>query len=518
MDDIDSLAHDYFAADAPGGAIGLIRDGELRYAKGFGLANLAQQSAFTPSTVFRACSISKQFVCLLVLQLVDEGKLSLDAHPSAYLPEMKSFSPDLTLRHLCQNRSGLRDYWCAAMLTGARAESHYSLEDGRALIQRLSAPMFAPGEQYSYSNGNWRILEWIIEAVTARSLPALLAERIFEPLGMRDSGWGVDTGDVLPGDARGYRRIGSGWKAEITHACWSGDAALLTTLDDFMKWEAAMLRTDGSALRCADQLGKAMPHPDGSNGSYAFGINAWSDGTRWMLWHSGALRGWRMVQMRFPQDRAAIVVMINRTENPMPIALKVAECAGIQTTWDDIVAQPAPNGASMAGIYFSEKLGLLVEVHAAAGNLTLDLGSDSVPILWTGAHTLANASGFYRLERRGDALHIHARQFGWQDTFHRLPPGDASTRVAGRRYRSPLLDATLVFAADGASVRIHGPAGESDEYAVRPLAEGFLAFDCLRALDELPPGRFTLRLLTDEQIEVSCFLARGLRFLPQSVN
>ena len=76
----------------------------------------------------------------------------------------------------------------------------------------------------------------------------------------------------------------------------------------------------------------------------------------------------------------------------------------------------------------------------------------------------------------------------------------------------------LAFAADGTSVCVQGSAGESDEYAVRPLAEGFLAFDCLRALDELPPGRFSVRLLPDDQLEVGCFLARGLRFLPQAAN
>lgn len=514
MDRIDSLANEFFTADAPGGAIGLIVDGELRYAKGFGLANLEAQSAFTPATVFRACSISKQFVCLLVLQLAREGKLALDAHLSAYLPALKDFSPDLTLRHLSQNRSGLRDYWCAAMLTGARAESHYSLEDGSRLIRRLAAPMFAPGAQYSYSNGNWRILEWIIEAVTGRTLPDLLIERFFAPLGMRDTGWGVDTGNPLPGDARGYRRVGTGWKRENTHACWSGDAALLTTLDDFMKWEAAMLRTGKGALPGADQLGTAMPHADGSTGSYAFGINAWRDGARWMHWHSGALRGWRMVQMRFPQDRAAIVVMINRTENPMPIALKVAECVGLKTTWDEVAPVTLPDRPILTGVYFSDALGLAAELHDSGGQVSLDLGGESVPLIWTGPATLANASGFYRVRigAQGD-IEIHARQFGWRDLFRRLPPGDDCQRMAGLRFCSDLLESAIEFSPDGTAVRMTGPAGTSDEYTVRPLAPDFLAFDCLRALDELPPGRFTIRILDSAHaLEIGCFMARGLIF------
>lgn len=512
MDNVDTLARSLLPDNAPGGAIGVILDGGVRHAQGYGLANLEGGTAFTPHSVFRACSISKQFVCLMILQLVREGKLSLAHHPARYVPGLTGFDRALTLHHLCQNRSGLRDYWCAAMLTGARAESRFSLDEGRALIQSLQEPMFNPGTQYSYSNGNWRILEWIIEAVTGTTLPALLRARVFDPLGMNDTGWGADTGAALPGDTRGYRRVGSHWKPEVTRACWSGDAALLTTLDDYLKWEAAMLLPDSSGLPCADQLALPLLHPDGAPGTYAFGINAWQQGGREMHWHSGALRGWRMVQLRFPQDRAAIVVMINRTENPMPIALKVAECIGLRTTWDEVIAVPAPVRRPLTGAYYSAKLDLLAEVHDAGGNTSLDLGGESVPLLWTGPASLANASGFYRLHVTGDDIHLQARQFGWQDDFQRVADGDDTGKLAGVRFRGEMLDSTMSFSGDGRCLTIHGPAGDSDEYAVRPLARGFLAFDCLRALDELPPGRFTIRLLDGGDIEVGCFMARGLRF------
>jgi D-aminopeptidase len=515
MDAIDQLARTHFPAEAPGGAIGVILDGEIRHARGYGRANLDAALPFTGQSVFRACSVSKQFVCLMVRQLEREGRLTLDDHPAKYLSGLAGFDPALTVRHLCQNRSGLRDYWCVAMLAGAGAESRFSLEDGRHLIHVLKRPMFAPGAQYSYCNGNWRILEWIIESVTARSLPALLQERVFSPLAMHHTGWGADTGATLPGDSRGYRRVGPNWETEVTRACWSGDAALITTLDDFLKWEMAMLGPDLTALPCADTLGEAMPHPDGATGLYAFGINAWRKDDRWMHWHSGALRGWRMVHMRFPQDRATIVVMINRTENPLPIALKVAECIGISTTWDAVTAvAPAVATAAdkLSGTYYSARLDLLAEVHAAGGQVSLDLGGETVPLLWTGPDTLANSSGFYRLQWRRDALRIHARQFGWRDDFVRMAAGDEARRLAGGCFHSSLLGSTLTFAGDGSTLTISGAAGESEPYAVRPLARGFLAFDCLRALDELPPGRFTIRLLDNGDITVGCFMARGLAF------
>ena len=378
---LDTLLESAFPADAPGAAIGVVIDGEIRYVKGFGLANLNTRVRFTADTQFRACSVSKQFVCLLVRQLEREGLLALDAHPSKYVPALAKFPESLTVRHLCQNRSGLHDYWCVAMLTGTKLDSRFTLEEGADLIQRLHAPMFPPGAQFSYNNGNWRILEWIIEAVTSRTLPDLLAERVFRPLGMSHTGWGSDTSLELPGNPRGYRRVDNGWEEEVTRTCWSGDAALTTTMNDYLRWELAMLKADTTLLSCADMLAEAMPHPDGERGSYAFGMNAWQQGNRWMHWHSGALRGWRMVQMRFPQDGVAIVVMLNRTENPMPIAMKITECVGVKTTWDEVVAIPSAPDSKIAGVYYAAELDLLVEARDEAGEVSISLGGDYMPLL-----------------------------------------------------------------------------------------------------------------------------------------
>ena len=513
MESLDTLCQSLFPADAPGAAVGVLMGNGFRYAKGFGLANLQAKLPFTPQTLFRACSINKQFVCLLVLQLEHEGRIALDAHPSHYLPALAALPASLNVRHLCQNRSGLRDYWCAAMLTGANAESRFTLADGAALIHALTEPMFAPGTQYSYCNGNWRILEWIIESVTGRTLPDLLAERVFTRLGMRDSGWGSDTGLTLRGNPRGYRQTDGRWEEEITRACWSGDAALTTTLDDYLKWEAAMLKPGATALPCADRLADALPHPGGEAGYYAFGINAWQRDGRWMHWHGGALRGWRMVQMRFPQDGTAIVVMLNRTENPTPFALKIAECIGVKTTWDVITETLAPAGHDLGGVYYSKALGLLAEIGGEPGRVSLDLGGESVPLLWTGDDTLANASGFYRLQRHGPDLEICARQFGWRDTFVKLAMRDDRIVLGGRQFRNTVLNSTIVFSGDGETLHINGPVGESMAYPVRALAAGFVAFDCQRALDELPPGRFTIAIREDTRgIEVGCFLARGFLF------
>ncbi|MBL8525239.1 MAG: serine hydrolase [Betaproteobacteria bacterium] len=501
-----------FAPDEPGAAIGILAPGGFRYAKGVGLANLEQGIVFSPQTTFRACSITKQFVCLLVRQLEQEGEINLDAHPSRYVPALTAFPATLTVRHLCQNRSGLLDYWCAAMLTGAKAESRFTLEQGAALIQSLNQPMFEPGAQYSYNNGNWRILEWILESVTGKNLSELLSERIFVPLGMSHSYLGSDTSIALPGGSKGYWQPG-GWHQEITRACWSGDAALVTTLDDLLLWEAAMLKPNTGTLPCSDGLDQALPNPDGSPGCYAFGINVWQQDGRWMQWHGGALRGWRMTHFRFPQDGVAIVVMMNRTGNPTPHALALAEELGIKPTWDALVENSPDPHPAVGGVFHCSRLGLVAEVSSMDDEVMLELGGEAVALLWIGPTMLASANGFFRVEVIGNALRIHARHFGWKEDFELVEFRDDRARLSTRKFHNDALKSTISFSQDGNELSITGPLGTSDTYSLRPLAKNLVAFDCKRALDELPPGRFTMRLSDDaRQLELSCFLARKIRF------
>lgn len=519
---IRQMLAEEFPADAPGAAIGILRGGES-LAFGMGLARLAEPAAsampFGPDTAFRACSLTKQFLALLLLQLEGEGRLALHDHPGRHLPALAGFHPTLSLRELAQNRSGLVDYWCAAMLTGARPESPFSLADGLQLITSLPRQMFLPGQGTRYNNGNWRILQWVVEAVSGKSLDVLLRERIFAPLGMTHSFLGEDTAADLPGGTTGYRRVGGQWEREITRIVWSGDAALVTTLNDLLKWEAALLRND-PLLGPVTRLAETRPHAahGGALGAaaYGFGLNAWSQGGRRMHWHSGALRGFRMVHLRFPDDAAAVVVMLNRTANPMPIALAIAELLGLPPAWP----RPQPADASVIGLpdptgnWVSEELDLVAEFSESEGHCHVNLGMDRQKLIRTDVDCLKSTDGFTEIVQRESDLLVTSRLMGFRGEFRRLAANPARDALSSREYWCPELGSRLNLSADGQSVSFSGPHGESEKYALRPLGEGWLAFDCVRALDEAPPGRFHLRPAGHESLLVSCLLAQGFRFMP----
>lgn len=515
---ITALVEDRFPADAPGVAVGVI-GGEQALTFSHGLARLADLRGsapalpFTPRSHFRACSITKQFVALLLLQFAEEGRLSLDDPPGKWVPAVVGFDPGLRLKHLAQNRSGLVDYWCAAMLTGAKPESFFGREDGERLIGSLPRQMFAPGRGTRYNNGNWRILEWVLCAASGQPLAELLQTRIFAPLGMHASRLGEDTSLELPDGTTGYRRADGKWEREVTRIWWSGDAALVTTLDDLLKWEAAWLRRDPVLTSAQDRLAQAMPHADGSTASYAFGINAWTAGGRRMHWHGGALRGWRMAQLRFPDDRASILVMQNRTANPMPLALAVADAMGLAPAWDfpdaagdEVLGLPDPTGP-----WYSNQIEVVATFAESGGLPTLSLGMDASTLVRTGTETLVSADGFTRVEQANDHLVITSHNLGWTARFDRVEFADSRPKLGATRWRCKELGAEIAFSTDGASLLITGPHGTSERYPVHAIGQDVVAFDCLRALDEQPPGRYHLRLKGD-RLAVGCLLAHGFEF------
>ena len=198
----------------PGIAIGIAKGGRIIWRGARGLANVEAAIPFTPSTPFRICSISKQFACALTMREVRGGRIALDAHPSRYLPWAKVLDSALTIAHLMQNKSGVRDQWVLAMMMGARAEQRFTLADGIEVNRLAPESMFAPGSQNLYCNANFEILGQILEAVTGETCAALLAKHIFAPLGMKDTYLGIDTAQPLVGDARGYRFHDGAWVEE----------------------------------------------------------------------------------------------------------------------------------------------------------------------------------------------------------------------------------------------------------------------------------------------------------------
>ena len=115
-DKVDKLFAQWDKPDSPGCALGVIRNGQFVYKRGYGMANLEYNIPITPTSIFEIQSTSKQFTAMSILLLARQGKLSLDDDIRKYLPEMPRYQTPITIRHLIHHTSGIRDYGGATVL------------------------------------------------------------------------------------------------------------------------------------------------------------------------------------------------------------------------------------------------------------------------------------------------------------------------------------------------------------------------------------------------------------------
>jgi D-aminopeptidase len=507
----------FCTADGPGIAVGIARHGKPLATFGHGLANLEARKPFTPRTAFRICSLSKQFLCALIWRAARRGLLDVDAPPGRYLAAFAGLDAALTLRHLMQNRSGLRDHWVLAMWMGARAEQVFTLADGEEAIRRACDSMFAPGTQNLYCNANFVVLERVLEAVSGRSFAENLRTHLLDPLRMDATFVGVDCAAPLPGNPQGYRRHHGRWEVEENGMHWSGPAGIVSTIDDMLKWEACLSDPARHRLPFVADILHATPFADGAPGWYASGIGVSRTRGRTLISHGGALRGWRSAQHRHAPEGVAVYVFINRTESPRAVATDVARLLGAPPLWESAAPRRrAPAASVPGGFYFSREQGLLLELDADDEGALLRVFGDAVPLFACG-------DGAFESEDQRASLRVlspgvlQLRQFDHHvlAVLHAIEARPGARFGARGEFRQRALGARLRIgsAAGAPAIAFDGIFGAGPEYALNELSSTHAWFEIPRGVDEMPPGRCVLfHDAASGALELSCGLARRVVF------
>jgi CubicO group peptidase (beta-lactamase class C family) len=166
---IDRIFAQYDRKDSPGCALGVVKDGQLLYQRGYGMANLDYEIANSPEMVYYVGSVSKQFTAAAVALLAQEGRISLDDPISKYFPEM-SHLPRITVRQLVHHTGGVRDIYVLMALGGIRMQDVLTDEKAISLISQQKQLNFQPGDEYLYSNSGYLLLAQMIKRVTGKSL------------------------------------------------------------------------------------------------------------------------------------------------------------------------------------------------------------------------------------------------------------------------------------------------------------------------------------------------------------
>ena len=316
--DIDAIFGS-FTEETPGAAAMVIRDGVVVHARGYGLADREKKLVFTRETPVRLASVTKQFTCMAILKLAEQGKLSVGDPVRKHLPVLGRFGDGVTIRHLMHHTSGLPDYYAEL---GRRKDNPPSGDDdplftgvdAASLYKTWGTTTSPAGSKYAYSNPGYELLALIIEKASGLTLGEYLDRHVLAPSGMSTAVLRDRPERVIPGRAIGYRRTrGGGFKRHDHHWLnWMvGSGCLYASLDDFYYWDQALEhdRLVSAAAKAAAYTPARLN--DGSSTGYGFGWRIAEHLGRRQVSHGGSWVGFRTHISRYPDDHVTIVVLSN---------------------------------------------------------------------------------------------------------------------------------------------------------------------------------------------------------------
>lgn len=311
----------------PGVSVAIERNGKMIYQKAFGLADLEHATPNTTETIFEAGSVSKQFTAAAILLLATEGKLSLDDDVRKYVPELPVYDKTITIRHLMNHTSGLKDWGSVGALSGwPRTTRVYTLDLALQIICRQKSLNFSPGSEYSYSNSGYTLMVVIIERISKMSLAEFTRTRLFEPAGMKNTKWRDNFREVVPHRAVAYRRNSGVYEQEMPFEHIHGHGGLLTTTEDLIRWNHQLDKpTIGSAdmVKLREQQGMLT---NGQTISYAGGLFVTSHNGFREVSHTGATAAYRAYLGWFPEKKICIALLSNDGSfNPGGIGSQIAD-------------------------------------------------------------------------------------------------------------------------------------------------------------------------------------------------
>ncbi len=493
-----------------GGAVAVLRDGQLMARHAWGYADLERRIPFTAATMFLICSISKQFTCATTLLTTD-----LDRRPDALEPDLAARLKHLPQRPsatlLAHNQSGLRDYWALTALAGSPVEAPFTEAQARRLVDRTETLQFAPGTRYSYCNHNFRLLGDMISQRAGRNLGELMRHYVFDRAGMPTARLNADT-SVVPGFTVGYEGSqAEGFRPAVNRITWTGDAGVSASLDDLIAWERHIDATRDNPESIHARLAVPVAFADGAAAGYGWGLSRGKLLGRSVIGHGGGLRGWRSFRFYAPAERISVVVLFNHMEDPRAAASQVFAAA----LGEDIPAMATGPQIDWAGRYIDPETGLAARVDAMLnGQAALHFAGHPEVVAPTAQGDFA--AGSLRLRPEGGRLRM-VRGGDNIDTLLEPVAGAAPMDVAGR-YRSAEFGADITVAETGGTLyaACSGELGEGAMVPLIPYAADTWLMPCPRSLDFSAPGDWTL---TFERaggevtgLRVGCWLARRIAY------
>lgn len=377
---LDSAARAYRdSARIVGLAVAVVRGADTLLMGTYGLADLEHGVPVSPGTVFALGSTTKQFTAVAIHQLAEAGKVDLEADVRTYLPELDTHGARIPVWRLLDHTSGLAEY-TGLPAFGAVSVQNLPRDTIITLVSREPL-VYEPGTRMIYSNTGFFLAAAIVARVSGQSFESWLADRIFTPLGMRDSRYCSDEA-IIPNRSRGYALVGgeprnAGW---VNHLWPYGAGSVCGSARDMARWTMALHH--GRVLGEAEYRKLVTPRPlvDGTPIRYAGGLAVHDAWGRRTIEHGGAITGFYAMTYYYP-DPDLVISVTQNTVGTHPSKLVDVLANLVLGPPAAPVAVRLPNLAGLAGTYRGiRRGGVAVATVTVDSVLRIAMGGDQAPV------------------------------------------------------------------------------------------------------------------------------------------
>ena len=306
---------------AVGIAVAVNQDGNWVWSNTYGFAELENNQHVTDSTRFHIMSITKQFVAVAVMQLVEKGLVNTPSPISTYIENLPKKYDSVYVYQLLNHSSGIPDY---VEDPGFLKKSKLQKNPEEVIASMLTKPfLFRPGEKNEYSNTNYYLLGMLIERVAKIKLEDYLMKDIFIPADMRNT-YLEGASKTNRSIAIGYTSSGTKWneKSDVDPTQYWAAGGVVTTLRDMMKWNDALMSEKLVSASSLKQMITPVNLTNGIPAEYGFGFELMTLPHTKIAGHNGAGLGFNCSYMNFLDDKISVIVLTNSSNSNSTLIAK----------------------------------------------------------------------------------------------------------------------------------------------------------------------------------------------------
>ncbi|MEJ8843881.1 serine hydrolase [Lacibacter sp. H375] len=322
----DTLLNKEFKSGEPGATAIVVRKGQVIYKKAIGMADMELNVPLQADMIFRIGSITKQFTAVAILQLAEQGKLSLQDDIKKFVPEL-TFKENITVEHLLNHTSGIVSYTNKADFPSKMRTDMKPME----IIHLTSKDTleFKPGTKWNYNNTGYIILGYIIEKLSGKTYEEYVQQNLFAPAGMNNSYYGSES-KIIKNRAKGYEKEKNTFQNSdyISMTLPYAGGSLLSTVEDLWKWNKALYSYKFIKKEWVDKATTPYVLPNGKSTRYGYGLSINLVQGSKAIEHGGGIPGFLTDAIYLPAEDVFVAVFSNcGCKSPNNVTYKMAALA-----------------------------------------------------------------------------------------------------------------------------------------------------------------------------------------------